>query len=357
MYPTQSFTLRVQTSSDKPIQEVSIHFLNNQYVELNKVNKNTWESTIQVSLVKDYIIGSILFGLEKGENITYYNKNLPGNCLNTFDFKPNNVKVNKYPKPTITSKITRDIKTIIGKALPKSYVNIYVSDPAQQSSYGIGSVQVDASGNFKWNLLEPLKSGGYLTFTAVNSMYFDPADIDAGAVYAESDTVRIPIPALEPTISTKITNKTTKISGRAEPNVKVIAKVSKKIIGTTIANQYNDFNMNIKPIGAGSTVEILTINHNNNESKTVNKIVTDVIPPSRPAVKKVTTKSKSITGKEEKYSLVEIRVKNKLLGRVKATRGGTYSLKIKKMKKGTVIKIVSIDAAKNRSKHVTTKVY
>jgi len=83
----------------------------------------------------------------------------------------------------------------------------------------------------------------------------------------------------------------------------------------------------------------------------------DVIPPRSPVVKKVTTKSKSITGKAEKYSLVEILVKNKLLGRVKATRSGTYSLKIKKMKKGTIIKIIAIDAAKNRSKQVTTKVY
>jgi hypothetical protein len=357
LYPSQSFSLRVQTISDKPIQDVFIYFLyNSRYVLLNKVNENTWESTIQVAWVQDYIIRAISFDLEKGGTVTYYNKNLPGDHSNSFDFLPNNVKVIKYPKPTITTKITRDTKTIIGKAPPKSYVNISMSDPIPGSGYGIGAVQADALGNFKWNLLQPFNRGGYLTFTASNSM-FNPADIDEGAVYAESDSVRFAIPPLAPTISTKITNKTTTIFGRAEPNIKVIAKVNKKIIASTTANQYSDFKMKIKPIGAGSTVEILTIDQNKTESKTVKKIVIDVIPPSSPAVKKVTTKSKSITGKAEKYSFVEIRVQNKLLGKVKATRAGTYSLKIKKLKKGTLIKIVAIDAAKNRSKQVTTKVY
>ncbi|WP_052404742.1 Ig-like domain-containing protein [Bacillus rubiinfantis] len=78
----------------------------------------------------------------------------------------------------------------------------------------------------------------------------------------------------------------------------------------------------------------------------------DKTSPKKPNVNKVTTKSKTITGKAEKHSTVYLYKTGKIIKKATVNSKGNFSLKISKQKKGTALTFFVKDKAGNKSKSI-----
>ena len=150
-----------------------------------------------------------------------------------------------------------------------------------------------------------------------------------------------------PTVSA-VWNSHTSITGNATPNATVTAKVGSKVIGQGKASQTGKFSIKITKQSAGAKV-VVTASLNGGTSNAKNVTVLDKIPPSKPVVNKVTTKTTSVTGKAEKNATVYVYVGSKKIGQGKVDSKGTFKIKIAKQRKGTKLSVYAIDAAKNKS--------
>lgn len=82
----------------------------------------------------------------------------------------------------------------------------------------------------------------------------------------------------------------------------------------------------------------------------------DTKAPKLPTVKTVADNKTTVTGKTESYATVTVKNGSKIIGTAIADFKGAYSVKIKKQKAGTTLKIAATDLAKNTSKTVSVKV-
>ena len=146
-----------------------------------------------------------------------------------------------------------------------------------------------------------------------------------------------------------VSDKSTSISGTAEANAYVIAKVEGKQIATTQTNTKGQFTLEIKKQRAGSTVVVTAKDAAGNISKGTNLKVSDKTAPGTPKVNTVTTKSKSVTGKTEPYAAVTVKAKSKTIGTAKANSKGSFSVKIKTQKSKTILSVTAKDRAGNVS--------
>lgn len=76
----------------------------------------------------------------------------------------------------------------------------------------------------------------------------------------------------------------------------------------------------------------------------------DKTAPSVPSVNNVTSKSTNVTGKSEKYSMVYVYRGSRYLGQARTSGKGTFSIRIAKQKKRTILSVLTIDQAGNKSK-------
>lgn len=76
----------------------------------------------------------------------------------------------------------------------------------------------------------------------------------------------------------------------------------------------------------------------------------DTTPPAAPKVKSITTKSTKLTGKAEKGAKLTLKKGSKVIAKGKASSKSTFSIKIPKQKKGTILYLTATDAAGNKSK-------
>ncbi|MDW3898682.1 Ig-like domain-containing protein [Staphylococcus saprophyticus] len=146
------------------------------------------------------------------------------------------------------------------------------------------------------------------------------------------------------------------IRGEATSNMMVYAYVNNKQIGKAKVTDGKYF-MSIPKQKAGTNIQIFTINKYNKKSKIVTKKVIDRTAPKTPTISKITTKSKVVSGKGEKNSIVYIYRGSTKIGQATVDTKGNYKLNIKPQKKGTKLTIYSVDKAKNKSKKLYVKVY
>ncbi|PTF24272.1 hypothetical protein BUY31_06735 [Staphylococcus cohnii] len=145
------------------------------------------------------------------------------------------------------------------------------------------------------------------------------------------------------------------IRGKATSNMMVYAYVNNKQIGKAKVTDGKYF-MSIPKQKAGTNIQIFTINKYNKKSKIITKKVIDRTAPKTPTISKVTTKSKVVSGKGEKNSIVYIYRGSSKIGQATVDAKGNYKLNIKAQKKGTKFTIYSVDKAKNKSKKLYVKV-
>ncbi|WP_437750607.1 Ig-like domain-containing protein [Staphylococcus shinii] len=145
------------------------------------------------------------------------------------------------------------------------------------------------------------------------------------------------------------------IRGKATSNMMVYAYVNNKQIGKAKVTDGKYF-MNIPKQKAGTNIQIFTINKYNKKSKIVTKKVIDRTAPKTPTINKLTTKSKVVSGKGGKNSIVYIYRGSTKIGQATVDAKGNYKLNIKAQKKGTKLTIYNVDKAKNKSKKLYVKV-
>ncbi|KAA1036910.1 hypothetical protein ERX35_010290 [Macrococcus equipercicus] len=156
-----------------------------------------------------------------------------------------------------------------------------------------------------------------------------------------------------PTIST-ITNTSTKITGKAKSDSTVKALVNNKVIGTAKA-KYGTYSIAISKLPASAKV-VLYSDYKGVKSTAVTTTVLDKVAPSPATVNKMTTRSISVSGKGEKYAIVEIYKGKSKYATGKVSSKNTYSIKVAKQKRGTVLTVYLKDKAGNKSKGTAVKV-
>ena len=107
---------------------------------------------------------------------------------------------------------------------------------------------------------------------------------------------------------------------------------------------------------AGTKVSVQAIDGAGNVSASAFATVKDKTAPKLLQVNKFTVKSTYVKGKIEPNAQVSIKVGSKVIGSGKAGKSGTFSVKVKKQKLDTTLKIYLKDSAGNTSKAIKLKV-
>ncbi|MCO4097609.1 hypothetical protein KFX46_11455, partial [Macrococcus canis] len=139
-----------------------------------------------------------------------------------------------------------------------------------------------------------------------------------------------------------------KVTGKAKSGSTVYVLVKNKVIGKGISKN-GKYTISVKKQKAGTTVNVYSI-YKKVKSSTVTTKVIDRTPPSFTKLNKVTTKSRVVTGKGEKSAFVTVIKNRKVIANGKVNSKGTFNLKIKSQKKGTVLTVYLKDKAGNSSK-------
>lgn len=148
-----------------------------------------------------------------------------------------------------------------------------------------------------------------------------------------------------------ISNKTTYITGKAQPEVNIIVKnTSKKMIARGKTDSKGNFKIKISKQKAGTALYFTSVDLANRTSKSVKITVKDKIAPPAPKVYTVTSQSTVVKGKAEKGSTVTVKYKGKTAGTSKTNSKGNFSVKISKKKVNSVLYVTAKDKAGNISK-------
>ncbi|MCR2821443.1 Ig-like domain-containing protein [Lederbergia panacisoli] len=244
-------------------------------------------------------------------------------------------------KPAVNSVSDKDTK-VTGTA--EAGATVYV----KSGSTTLGSAV--ATSNKKFTVaIKKQKAGTKLTVYAVDKA----KNKGASATITVVDKTA---PAM-PTAS-KVSNKDKKVTGKAEAGSKVTVKAGSKILGTANTDKAGKYSVTMKAAQKAGTVLSITATDKAKNTSAVRKItVIDKIPPAAPKVNKVTIKSTAVKGKAEANSTVYVKVGSKVLASGKASKAGSFSIKIKKQKAGVVLQVYAKDKAGNvgKSTKVTVK--
>ncbi|GIN86311.1 cell wall-associated protease [Heyndrickxia sporothermodurans] len=248
------------------------------------------------------------------------------NAFSAFSTVDLNVKVNPIAdnQSIVTGSAVKGSKVqvkkgskVIGKATVSSKGIFSVKIPVQKSKQRLQVIVTDSTGMAKATLAIYVKKGKAPAAPKVNT----------------------------------ISNKTTYVTGKAQPEANVVIKnASKKIIGQGKTNAKGEFKVKIKKQKAGTALYLTSVDLAKRTSSAVKVVVKDKIAPAAPKVNAVTSQATAVKGKAEKSSTVTVKTKSKTLGKAKADKKGNFSVKIKKQKSGTVLYVTAKDKAGNISK-------
>lgn len=212
----------------------------------------------------------------------------------------------------------------------------------------IGKAAADQNGKFTISLKHVQKAGTVLYITATDK---------AGNVSrATKVTVKDKTAPKAPTVS-KVYSTSTKVTGKAEANSKIIILYKNKSFGTATTNKKGQYSVTIKKQKPGVILYVIATDKAGNKSKATKVTVIDKTPPSVPTVNTIKSSTVKVTGKAEPGAKVYVKVGKKIIGSATVAKKGNYSIKIKKQKKGTVLYVYAKDKAGNigKAKKVTVR--
>ncbi|WP_455675246.1 S8 family serine peptidase, partial [Pradoshia sp.] len=148
------------------------------------------------------------------------------------------------------------------------------------------------------------------------------------------------------------------ISGTAEEGAAISVKNGKTTVTSGKADKSGKFNLKLKSkLKAGTTLMVTATDHAKNVSKAAKVIVKDKTPPALTQMSKITSSTTKVTGKTEARASVILETGKKQLAKpVKADKNGKFTISMKKQKAGTIIKVILVDEAGNKSKAYEKKV-
>ncbi|WP_176545046.1 Ig-like domain-containing protein [Bacillus sp. AFS041924] len=240
--------------------------------------------------------------------------------------------IKDLPTPIINP-ITNKSTSINGTFLENSSVQLSINKKL------VGNVQTDAKGNYRFNT-KPLKA-----FTKINIV---GVSIGIKSKFATSTVSDVIAPSV--TSISSISDHSQNISGKSEPYADVIVNLNKKVLVKGKVNSAGKFNIKMAKQKANSILQVVAIDKSKNQSKPVSIRVLDRTAPSKPTIQTVKENSTVISGKTEAKASVKLYLKNKYVAKITASKYGSYSFKVSKLKAFTPIKVQAIDAAGNQSK-------
>jgi len=150
----------------------------------------------------------------------------------------------------------------------------------------------------------------------------------------------------------EITDRTQIVQGKAEPGSTVSFKSGLWIIGNGLVDSEGNFSIPIMPTYAGNVLSVFATDESGNISEITRVIVKDATPPSSPSIIEVTEQSVSVMGWAEPNSSILITSGSNILGTAITSEYGMFEVLIASQSANTVITIIAIDAAGNKSKEI-----
>jgi len=238
------------------------------------------------------------------------------------------------PESPIVNSLTDKDATISGTAEVGSKVI------AKVDGNEIGQATADQTGKFEISISK-LSAGTKVTLTAVDgngnvSEVVEVIVIDATA------------PA-EPAVN-DIKDFDTKVTGTAEAGSTIIVSAENVILGQGIANQDGQFNITLtSKQKAGTVVSVQAIDQAGNRSAQTEITVIDATAPAAPVVTEIKDYG-TVIGKAEVGATITVSVGSTVLGKGTVNQDGNFSILLSsKQKIGTVLSIVAVDNAGNKS--------
>lgn len=162
-----------------------------------------------------------------------------------------------------------------------------------------------------------------------------------------------------PIVTHEITDKTTKINGKAEVNSTVKVKANDQVIASMkVVNGDGSFSLTINKLVGITEIKITATDVAGNESDPLVKMVRDVTAPAVPVLTETLhDQSTLIKGKAEAKSNVIITYNEKYtIGNVQVGENGTFTYAIPKMPTGSTLSFKAVDAAGNESELLVVNV-
>jgi Bacterial Ig domain len=331
--------IRIVTAAPVPVAPNVDNITNNSTSVKGKADPHTWVECFR---------GSEKLAEGKASEDGYFTLNIPKQLEGielTFRASqygktslPTIIKVKDVIPPIISeiNEVSDQHNAVTGKTEPKTMVEVNFN------GIKLGTGKVNDSGTF----IIPIpvqKAGTVLEIVA----------IDAAGNKSQKKllTVIDKTAPHKPTVSL-ITNLSKTITGKAEPGTTINVKVGSKLIGTTIVASTGRYSTSISPQAIGTIIDITATDRALNTSYitrvTVKKV--DTIPPPIPLVFKVNSKSSFVFGKAEPFSIVKIKIGSIQIGYGYANKSGTFRIRIKPRKTGTILNVTAEDMSKNVSK-------
>ncbi|CAM5608094.1 S8 family peptidase [Niallia circulans] len=243
----------------------------------------------------------------------------------------------KAPNLPTIQKLGDNDSLMKGTSEPFAYINAKVKGKL------IGKGNADKNGKFAIKIKKQ-KANTIVSVTAADGA----KNTSKPATVKVVDNTPPPIPTITGTIS----NKSDKITGKAEANSTVTAKAGKKKLGSAVADKKGKYTIKIKKQKENTKISVTATDKAKNISKAKTITVVDKIAPAKPKVNTITTKTTKVTGTAEKNATIIIKRNNKVLAEGKTNKKGAFSIKIKKQKEKTSLTITAKDTSGNVSKPV-----
>ncbi|MDN3018784.1 Ig-like domain-containing protein [Paenibacillus sp. BSR1-1] len=211
----------------------------------------------------------------------------------------------------------------------------------------IGKATADKEGKFTITI-EKQVAGKKIVVTAADAA----GNVSTEVIVTVSDATAPKTPIANPVSKNDVV-----ITGTAEVNATVIAKVGGKEIGKAVADADGKYSITIEKQAAGTKILVTAVDAAGNESNAFEVIVMNVIAPSVPElIYDVTQFDTFVAGYADAGSKVEVRVKDKLIGSGIADEDGYFEIEIQAQAVGTVLVLTATDASGNVSEKVETTV-
>jgi len=216
----------------------------------------------------------------------------------------------------------------------------------QSGSAILGTDTADSKGSFKVTIAKQ-KAGTKLTVYAQDVA----GNKSAGTTVTVIDKTAPAIPKVN-----TISDATTYVTGTTEANAAVAIKRGSTTIGTGTADSKGNFKIKIAKQKAGTKLVVYAKDAAGNTSTGRSFKVVDKTPPATPTAGTVTYKSTTVSGKAEKHATVYVYNGSHYVGKATVSSKGTYTVHMKKQKKGSTLKIYAKDKAGNKSGYRYVKV-
>lgn len=152
-----------------------------------------------------------------------------------------------------------------------------------------------------------------------------------------------------------VSDKTTGITGTAEPNTTITVNAGSKKISSGKVDSKGKFKLTIPKQKAGSNLSVIATDSAGNIKSLTVKVL-DKTAPAKPKVNIVTYKDTYVSGTTEVKATLSIKVGSRVIATGKSNSNGKFRLSIKKQRKNTTLSVTSKDSSGNVSAAAILKV-